>query len=414
MPDIVIPAASGQAQTLVIFVHGILGNPTNTFKDENVEAGWPQLLATDSQLGSHVDVMSVGYASSPLKRASNINEIATRLRYRLEDKGVFERFSKVIFITHSMGGLVARRMLLQLSQDNPAAYGKVAGVFFLATPSGGSNEAEIAAWVSRNPQFDNMAPSDVNIFLQMQDDDWAAQLKKRTTNAPYPRTFCVYETQAVGTTVVVPRSRALSACDDRPTAFDRNHINLVKPRNREDDVYTFVAARLKRLISDEYVPLTITATLNATSGEKLMGFPVKLKSGEQFRVEVEASRPAWFYIVWHTSSGTYERLYPSRLGGKQQQALRSIQIPAGQETAITLDSTAGSESIYVFASVAGNASFSDLDREVGARSRASAQSGTVRGGFFSAVASAQPVEAEFKSSSAIGEPLATLNIVHMK
>lgn len=97
----------GKERAVIVFVHGILGDSDLTFRSENARLGWSQMLAEDSSLGHAVKTISIGYLSQPLQRGSNIHEIATRLQIRLRDMEIFTRFDKVIFVTHSMGGLIS-------------------------------------------------------------------------------------------------------------------------------------------------------------------------------------------------------------------------------------------------------------------------------------------------------------------
>lgn len=411
--DIIIAPTIGVARTVVIFVHGVLGNSATTFRAEP-GTGWPELLATDPTLPSPIEVISLAYDSPPLNRSSNINEIATRLHYHLRDLGVFERFSTVIFVTHSMGGLVTRRLLLQLSQDVPQSYAKVAGIFFLATPAGGSDTAGLASWVSGNPQFDNMAPEDINVYLQADGDDWATLLRRRSAQNPYPRAYCVYEKQAVGSVMIVPRSRSQAGCDERPIAFERNHINLVKPKDRRDDVYAYVSARIKQIMHNEFVPLTIEVTLRGRSGDALPS-PVALRSGEQYALQIHGSKPAWFYVVSKDSQGKVYRFFPSQASGGQTAATADLNIPEDTKKLFTLDRNRGIEMIYVFASGSNDQHLAELAQEISTSPSAQHdldEAVRTRGTFVAAAAASATNSSRVVVTSATGEPAAVIGILH--
>lgn len=371
--DVDIPPKQGKARIVVVFVHGIMGNAASTFTAAGATQSWPQLLADDTSIGVPIYVKSIAYVSEPLRRASNIHEIATRLQTRLMDKGVFENFDQVVFVTHSMGGLITKHMLLQINRDSPIDYAKVAGVFFLATPAGGSNLADLAKWLSSNPQFKDMASEDFNTFLQAEEDDWAAMLRRRPPSDPYPRVFCVYEKLPIGPVVVVPRSRTQTGCDERPVAYDRNHFDIVKPTSTSDEVYEYVSARLKRITMHDYTPLTLSITLLTTSGAKIPD-DVVLKSGDQYVIEVSATKPAWLYVFAEDSSGKTERYFPGKGTGTQLKVLNKLRIPVEPDRFFTLDTTKGFEHLHVLASGKSRDDLDNLGQEVAAAPAAKASS----------------------------------------
>jgi len=361
--EVEVPAA-GPAHAAIIFIHGIMGNAAQTFRNSHAQQGWPEMLAADKTLGQPVQVTSLAYESQPLSLSGNIHEIATRLQTRLQDKGVFENNDKVIFVAHSMGGLVAKQMLLQLSRDNPSAYEKVAGIFFLATPAGGSDLADVMAWVSVNPQFRDMSSMDFNTFLNSQEDDWNAMLRKRTELAPYPKAFCLYEKLPIGPVVVVPRSRAQLSCDECPVTFDRNHVDLVKPSSATDEVYEYVAARIRKILGDEYVPLKLSVSRMAPSGEKLSDF-AHLRGGDSYFIKIDSTKPVWFYVFAQDSTGRFERYFPApEKTGKQVGMTTSIRVPIDDKKVFMLDNNSGWEHIFVFGSISRSTSLETMGTEV--------------------------------------------------
>lgn len=358
-------SSHGNERTAVVFIHGILGDSEKTFKSEHAQLSWPQMLADDSSIGRPVRSISLGYRSGPVSQASNIHEIATRLQTRLRDKRIFDQFDNIVLVVHSMGGLIAKHMLLQLQRDDPAAFAKVKGIFFLATPAGGSDLADMAIWVTRNPQFNDMRSEDFNTLLQSEEDEWQAMLRHRTEISPYPKSFCVYEKLPIGPVAVVPRSRAQLGCDERPIAFDRNHINLVKPQNTQDEVYQYVAARIQKIAQDEYVPLRVSVALLSTAGQRLPT-SVPLRSGDQYLIEVSSTRPVWFSVYARDNRGKVERYFPSAATGDQDVQGLAIRIPTDPGKAFTLDDNKGAEEIIVFATTVAKERLQKIAEEFGA------------------------------------------------
>ena len=128
----------------------------------------------------------------------------------------------------------------------------------LATPAQGSDLAALASWISGNPQFRDMAPSDFNAYLQSLDNDFNALLRRRGATAPFPKVFCAYETLATGPVKVVPRSRSQLGCDATPNAFDRTHVTIAKPTGRDDEIHVYLRARILESISPSAVKQTVS------------------------------------------------------------------------------------------------------------------------------------------------------------
>jgi triacylglycerol esterase/lipase EstA (alpha/beta hydrolase family) len=146
---------------LIVFVHGVTGDAAATWRNAATGALWPQMIADDGDLGDF-DVYLAGYDSPLVGRSSTIEEIAQRLLRELRDQGVFERYAQVHFVTHSMGGLITKRMLVELNGSQAGdveRLRRVRTVLFLSTPAQGAEVATIGALLSDNPQFANMEPA---------------------------------------------------------------------------------------------------------------------------------------------------------------------------------------------------------------------------------------------------------------
>src|SRR4029077_15344359 len=96
----------------------------------------------------------------------------------------FEDHKRVIFLSHSMGGLVVRQYLLTKHDLS-----RVAMLYFYATPTSGSDLTRIAPVISTNPQLRAMLPLEGNDFLQSIQDSWINWQQAQTIPS-----FCAYET----------------------------------------------------------------------------------------------------------------------------------------------------------------------------------------------------------------------------
>ena len=237
---------SGRAN-LLVFIHGFTGDSEATWKNTETEASWPRLVCNDKPFGESATVYAVRYDSSFIRTTSTMSEIAQRLRGQLQARGFFEKYRQIYLIGHSMGGLVAKKLLLDLHRRHDIDdLRRVRAVLFLATPQQGAPAASIAALFTMNPLVRDLSDSDFNDYLQTLEDDWQTMLRDRDAQGwIFPLSYCAYE----GVRVIVSRTHAATRCDDTATAFPLDHSEIAKPRDREADVYVWARAGMERAAS---------------------------------------------------------------------------------------------------------------------------------------------------------------------
>ncbi|MBV8280552.1 MAG: alpha/beta hydrolase, partial [Candidatus Eremiobacteraeota bacterium] len=236
---------------VIVFVHGVLGDMDNSWAGPNGSPSWPELVATDTKFSDY-DVYVYGYQSPCEGGASDINQIATRLERSIEDQNFFSVYDEIDFITHSMGGLITKRMLILLNTpQNAEKLWRVRTVLLISVPSMGAPLAKIAHAVSSNPQFRDMDPDTSEALLRQWDEDWDSLMTSRTQKRPYPRAFVAYETKTVEGIEVLPDVFRQRASDQRPIAFDENHIDIVKPDSIDNEVYVWAKARILHPLGDD-------------------------------------------------------------------------------------------------------------------------------------------------------------------
>ena len=141
--------ARGPLRANVVFVHGLQGDPRETWTSPPpASAVWPEWLAQDCD---GVAVWSVGYdapVSDWTGSAMHLSDRGENIFKRLLTKAEL-RDGELVFIGHSLGGLVIKQMLRKAdgeAHDNADAASFVARarkVAFLATPHVG---ADMAGW----------------------------------------------------------------------------------------------------------------------------------------------------------------------------------------------------------------------------------------------------------------------------
>jgi tetratricopeptide (TPR) repeat protein len=206
---------------VIIFLHGVLGDSNTTWSDGN--AYWPELLTKDDAF-SGTSIFVHQYKTEMFKRGQlNIDELAEELKVRLDAHGVMQH-GQLIFIAHSMGGLIARTLLLKYSD---VAH-KTRFIFFLSTPTSGATIANWAELVSsRNPQFREMRWMKSSDFLANIQRNWMAKGYTCTISS-----YCLYEKEETYATLVVDQGSASSLCNKPLVPVQADHIGIAKPSNQ--------------------------------------------------------------------------------------------------------------------------------------------------------------------------------------
>lgn len=231
---------------VIVFVHGVFGDLEGTWRNDRSGAFWPEMLLDDPDMRGF-DAVLVGFNSPLFGSSQTLEELSTGVFQRLSDEGVFSKYREIYFIAHSMGGLITQRILITL---NSPAYvemlRKVKAVVLLSTPSGGAPIAELASYVSANPQLQDMAPATLNSWIQAVQNDIVRLRNARDSVAErYPRMFAGYETLRTHGVTIVSRVYASTQIDQPMMPFDRDHPGIAKPGDRDDDVYKWAKARIR-------------------------------------------------------------------------------------------------------------------------------------------------------------------------
>jgi triacylglycerol esterase/lipase EstA (alpha/beta hydrolase family) len=139
---------SANAETVIVFVHGFWGDAASSWTSSS-GVFWPELLTKDPEFDK-VDIFIYSYRTGP-SATLTIDELAEDMRRTLTAKHV-TAYKKIIFLSHSMGGLITRAYLLK----NRATANRTAFAYFFSTPTSGSQIASIANLLLSSAQIAKM------------------------------------------------------------------------------------------------------------------------------------------------------------------------------------------------------------------------------------------------------------------
>jgi len=135
------------ANATLIFVHGFLSNSRSCWEGK---AFWPELVAADPRLAG-LNLYLAEYHTSPSSGLYDLSQCAQELRSQLAIPDADGNpppiaGNQLVFVCHSMGGIVARELLESYSH---IFKDKRVGLVLMASPSTGSSYANLAAPIFR-------------------------------------------------------------------------------------------------------------------------------------------------------------------------------------------------------------------------------------------------------------------------
>jgi tetratricopeptide (TPR) repeat protein len=231
LPYIRSATSLSSKKPVIVFVHGIFGDPAGTWRYSS-SVYWPQLLASD-QAYKEWDIYVAKYPTPYLGSTMSLDEVVSSLNSRMINDGVFSRHSEVVFVCHSLGGLVVQRLLLTYRDYAE----QVRFIYFFGTPQTGAEIARVGHAFSGDPLLQTMFPGDKNSYLLSLENEW------KEAHFTIKR-YCAYESKPYLGFLVVDRLSGTRNCDFAPIAIEENHIGLVKPNSTTHASYIALANAL--------------------------------------------------------------------------------------------------------------------------------------------------------------------------
>ena len=228
--------------SIAIFVHGFTGS-SQTWGE------FPDLLANDSGLGYTFEFWEYPTTLNPAYAITkyfwtddpNIETIGQALRTKLAHAA--RGAQKIVLVGHSMGGLAIQAFILEEVGKGRREYlDRLVEVILCGTPSGGLAKA---SWFD----FLKNQIADMGLhgpFIEKLRSGWKLLIDDRRADPARLTQFRLTLVAGMKDRFVPPESAL------RPFPFDDqcwvpgDHVALVKPKSREDLIYTIVRDRLTR------------------------------------------------------------------------------------------------------------------------------------------------------------------------
>ena len=233
----------------VVFVHGLGGDGRGTWHPEEKKDDdnfWPFWLGDD--LG-HVGIWSLGYEVEPTRwkgSAMPLVERGINVLSILDLEEIGER--PVVFITHSMGGLLVKQMLRHALDFNNPRWQKIVeqtkGIVYLSTPHSGADLANWTKYIGlilrRTVSLEELEAHHPRL-LELNE---VYRNQERLRQIPIEVYYEKYETK--GFLVVNSTSANPGILGVTPIPVDYNHISISKPASNKEPLYR----RIKRFVGE--------------------------------------------------------------------------------------------------------------------------------------------------------------------
>jgi hypothetical protein len=160
--------------TTVAFVHGILSTGESCWQNEN-GSYWPALLKDESKFPD-MGIYVYTYETDIFSGTYSLNDVVDDLKERILTLDKVMDSKRIVFVCHSMGGIVVRKLLVERMTDFADRNINI-GLYLVASPSLGSDYAN---WLKPLAKFMGHTQADALRFSQ--NNIWLNDLDKEFMN----------------------------------------------------------------------------------------------------------------------------------------------------------------------------------------------------------------------------------------
>lgn len=289
----IIEWSRGKSPIAMVFIHGLGGcavppgqtaaqacaaGAIDSFRNTRVRQSWPEMVAGDSYqlaqaaLGNvlpapmhlgDIGVFGIDYSRLTTSDCPNfsIPQAARLIRGQLESSDIYKRYEQVIFVAHSMGGLIIKNILISW-QDGGDPEGRLArtiGIFLLGVPSQGTNSAPgpgVRNYIAKvlhadvllnacGRQIEDLFAGQGNTYLFDLERRWEDVLgaRRARSQSQAPLVYCAYETRpepvvpGVFSHTMVDALYTQTQCSEAQLGIGTFHTDLPKPENIQYEVH---------------------------------------------------------------------------------------------------------------------------------------------------------------------------------
>ena len=232
----------------LVFVHGLLSSGETCWRHDN-GAYWPGLLKSEPGLEAW-GIYFYTYATGIFSGTYSLNDVVDDLKERFFTLDKVANSRRIVFVCHSMGGIVVRKFLVERVNDLLDRNIEI-GIFLLASPSLGSSYAN---WLAPLAKFMGHTQGDALRFAQS--NTWLNGLDKEFQNLKESGRLKMYGKELVEDKFVVLREFWRRQVVE-PFAGARyfgepykvpgsDHFSIAKPKDADADQHRLLVAFIEK------------------------------------------------------------------------------------------------------------------------------------------------------------------------
>jgi hypothetical protein len=268
----------------IVFIHGI-NSGEECWRHKN-GSYWPELLKDESELAD-IGIYLFSYRTGINTGSYSLSDIVDSLREYFKLDNLIGS-SGIIFVCHSMGGIVARRFLVnQQSVLIERGLNKI-GLFLVASPSLGSEYANMLNLISNamgHTQASALKFSQTNVWLNDLDKDFInlkinknLQIKGKELIEDLP----LYGKGLIMKQIVEPFSGAKYFGDSFKVPGS-DHITIATPTNRDAVQHRLLVQFAKEFI-EEFKPLISHKRSKDNSEQEKLDKEIILNDSRKYKI----------------------------------------------------------------------------------------------------------------------------------
>ncbi len=236
----------------IIFVHGLGGEALETWHPKGKKEAKNSWLTWLGEDFNDIGIWSVAYEVDPLRWKGSTMPLADRATNIINLLDIYEIGERpLIFITHSMGGLLVKQLLRHAYDYGNPSWKRIVentrGIVFLSTPHSGS---DIANWVQ---YIGGILGTSVSVEELKANDPRLRELNTVYRNHPQLKNISIIvycENEKTSGVLVVNKTSADPGKEGvTPIPLDENHITIAKPQSKQSLVYLGVKKFIKDCLS---------------------------------------------------------------------------------------------------------------------------------------------------------------------